>query len=189
MSERVENKPNCWTCVYCGFHYFHSEIELAEVVCRCGKGMGRWKVNYVEGGAERSEVVSGDMLLDKSVRENLKKAINEVGGVDGGARPDPAEMRKYLVETIDHLYWALDLINMYDRRLIQLGDPKEMVCSFAHINRLSGARNALEGAWQMLNENSACGPCRDGNIPLNGWHKYSGGTHPNDKGDVPCQNQ
>jgi hypothetical protein len=47
--ERVENKPNCWTCVYCGFHYFHSEIELAEVVCKCGKGMGRWKVDYVAG--------------------------------------------------------------------------------------------------------------------------------------------
>jgi hypothetical protein len=46
--ERVENKPNCWTCVYCGFHYFHSEIELAEVICNCGIGMGRWKVDYVE---------------------------------------------------------------------------------------------------------------------------------------------
>jgi hypothetical protein len=148
--------------------------------------------------AERSEVVSAP---EPCVVSPLSSRICECGtgscnvkhrkveSVDGGARPDPAEMRKYLVETIDHLYWALDLINMYDRRLIQLGDPKEMVCSFAHINRLSGARNALEGAWQMLNENSACGPCRDGNIPLNGWHKYSGGTHPNDKGDVPCQNQ
>jgi hypothetical protein len=48
-------KPNCWTCIYCGFHYFHSSIELSEVVCRCGKGMGRWVVDVV---AERGEVGS-----------------------------------------------------------------------------------------------------------------------------------
>jgi hypothetical protein len=105
---------------------------------------------------------------------------------DGAGARKPEELRKYFVETIDHLYWALDLINMYDRRLIQLGDPKEQVCSAVHIDRMFGARNTLEASWQALNEKSVCSSCRDGNIPLNGWHKYSGGTHPNDPGDVPC---
>lgn len=45
-------KPNCWTCIYCGFHYFNEEIELAKVVCKCGRGMGRWKVDYAEPSAE-----------------------------------------------------------------------------------------------------------------------------------------
>ena len=36
-----------WKCEYCGFRVFESAIELAEQVCGCGKGQGRW---HVENG-------------------------------------------------------------------------------------------------------------------------------------------
>lgn len=39
--EQAEYLPH-WKCVYCGFRWFEAEIVLAEVVCGCGKGEGRW---------------------------------------------------------------------------------------------------------------------------------------------------
>jgi len=36
-------------------------------------------------------------------------------------------------ELVAHLRWALDLIDMYDKRMVQLGDPRERVYSAAHV--------------------------------------------------------
>jgi len=91
---------------------------------------------------------------------------------------DRKELEDYTVKLVDHLKWALDLMAMYEKRLLAFGDPKEMVHSFVHINRVFEARGVIEGAWQTLKENSVCSYCADGNVPLAGWHSYADGPEP-----------
>jgi regulator of replication initiation timing len=79
------------------------------------------------------------------------------------------------VELVNELLWAMDIMDMYERRLLQFGDAKELVHSAVHVDRKFRARDLLEYCWQMLNEGSRCHPCKDGNIPLNGWHKFFNG--------------
>lgn len=88
------------------------------------------------------------------------------------------DRERALYQLVDELLWAVDLLDMYERRLIQFGDPKEMVHSDVQIQRKSKARSLLEYTWQMLHENSRCRDCMNGNIPLNGWHKYTDGEQP-----------
>lgn len=72
------------------------------------------------------------------------------------------------------LAWAMDMIDSYESRLIQMGDPEELVHSPTHLRLKREIRLAL---------GPQCGPCRDGNIPEAGpngymWHCYSDGAEP-----------
>ena len=94
----------------------------------------------------------------------------------------PTEGITRIVELVNHLVWALEIMGRYEGRLIQFGDPKELVYSEIHMRRIAEARGAVEGAWQMLWVNSECNHCKSGNVPLSGWHKFI-------SGDEPCANR
>jgi len=53
----------------------------------------------------------------------------------------------YLTETArvrNALKWALDLLDMYDERLVKMGDPPALVYSDIHLNAKTIARAMLE---------------------------------------------
>lgn len=54
--------------------------------------------------------------------------------------PAPSGSADLLARAADELSWALDLLDMYDVRMVQLGDPREKVYSDPHIQRKSMAR-------------------------------------------------
>ena len=46
---------------------------------------------------------------------------------------------------VQALSWALDLLDMYDEKLIGLGEPSELVNSEIHLRGKAKARAALDG--------------------------------------------
>lgn len=44
------------------------------------------------------------------------------------------------------LSWAMDLIDMYDKRLCQLGEPEQLVYSEKHMHGKAMARNMISDA-------------------------------------------
>lgn len=54
------------------------------------------------------------------------------------------QTKRLAEDTIENaLGWALDLIDMYDERLVALGDPPEKVYSAIHLQAKTKARNRL----------------------------------------------
>ena len=102
----------------------------------------------------------------------VKAALREALRI---GREQQLEMLKYVVKVCDHLFWTLDLLDMYDARMVQLGDAQDKVYSKVHVDRKSEARGQLEGLWQILCAESPCSYCRDGNMPLGRWHRYASG--------------
>lgn len=138
--------------------------SIAEIAHGCTPRLPDWKDEDTLRAKDKDELLS-----------KLESAESRIGELEAALR-----------RLVDDLYWALDVMEMYERRLLQFGDPKELVHSAVHVSRFSGARGAIELAWQVLNVNSDCKSCRDGNVPLEGWHYYRGGTHPDDEGKTPC---
>lgn len=118
------------------------------------------------------EKLAPGLLVNGNALDFCKVVVKQAEAALATERERLAERAEYATKLINELSWALDLQDMYDRRLIQLGDPKEKVCSAVHIGRKFHAREVLEGAWQELNENSDCSWCRAGNVPLDGQHKH-----------------
>jgi len=59
-------------------------------------------------------------------------------------RAEAAERQVSLVaDSQKWLSWALDLLDMYDERLVALGDPKELVYSEIHVTGKAEARRVL----------------------------------------------
>jgi hypothetical protein len=118
--------------------------------------------------AERTRMTATGSDISVAVQHSF-----ETGRLDAPAgRFGDLEVQARIVEIVDHLVWALDIMGRYEGRLIQFGDPKELVYSEVHKNRLADARGAVEGAWQMLWESSECNHCKSGNVPLSGWHNF-----------------
>jgi hypothetical protein len=60
------------------------------------------------------------------------------------------EANPFAKELREALSWALDILDMCDERLVQLGDPKEKVYSAVHIAAKAKARATLGGVRQMI---------------------------------------
>ena len=76
-------------------------------------------------------------------RAETHEAIDEQAGIPV---PDPkvsSIARAQLIDLVDSLSWALDLLDMYDKRMVQLGDPAEKVYSQVHVNGKADARAAV----------------------------------------------
>ncbi len=48
------------------------------------------------------------------------------------------------------LRWALDILDMYDERLVQLGDPRDRVYSAVHVRAKRRAREAVDAAHAIV---------------------------------------
>ena len=69
--------------------------------------------------------------------------------------PHLGELRECLRELAEGLSWALDLLDMYDQQLINLGEPVEKVNPPIHLEAKSKARAALERAEHILGRTSS----------------------------------
>jgi hypothetical protein len=62
---------------------------------------------------------------------------------------DPTKAAAFIaqVEALEEgLSWALDLIDLYDERLVELGEPRDLVYSPIHLAGKAKARGALAEA-------------------------------------------
>ena len=57
----------------------------------------------------------------------------------------PASHVAHTAALVQALSWALDLLDMYDEKLIGLGEPSELVNSEIHLRGKAKARAALDG--------------------------------------------
>ena len=75
--------------------------------------------------------------------KELEFVAKEALSMANGGRVQAVFYLKENIRLRAALEWALDLIEMYDRHLIDKGDPPEQVRSATHLDGLARARQAL----------------------------------------------
>lgn len=134
------------------------------------------------GGPKDDTPLPGQMVA------RCRNAFHAAAALPDTPAAPPSETRKQFgcaAQLCNHLSWALEVMKKHEIRLILLGDPVNLVRSEIHVRRRTDAQDVLEAAWQECNEHSPCQHCRDGNIPIDGWHSYVGCVEGEDH--IPCR--
>lgn len=53
-----------------------------------------------------------------------------------------------VVDLAATLAWAIDIMEMYEQRLVTFGDPPELVCSRVHVAAKANARSLIQSVEQ-----------------------------------------
>lgn len=154
----------------CPIHPNGCPAPTADSIDAIRDALGRFDA----GGADAEQaMLMLEALAPMMARQLVALAVERAG-----------ETRISAIKLCNHLCWALEVMTKHETRLIMLGDSPDLVRSEPHVRRKTAARDLLEAAWQELNENSICSHCREGNIPIDGWHSYIGCVEGDDH--VPC---